>query len=318
VVRLTVRDAAREHLERLTARGLSPHTLRAYARDLETFAAFLASAEGALPAPDAVTGAMVQAFGAHLRGTGLAPASISRALSAVRGLFADLAARGVVPANPGAQVAGPKRPRRLPRLLPAPDMAALVAAPKGEGRLAVRDRALLETMYASGIRVGEAADLDVPDLRLDEGLVRVRGKGRKERIVPVGGPAREALGHYLALWGPWRAKGRREPSRAPLFLGRTGDRLTARGLAWILARRLSESGVFGRISPHGVRHSFATHLLDAGADLRAIQELLGHASLSTTQRYTHVSLAHLESAYRDAHPRARGDFGNTGDRGVTR
>jgi len=301
-----MRAAIDAHLERLTARGVSAHTLRAYARDLGNFAAFLASAEGALPAPDAVTGAMVQAYAAHLRGKGLAAASVSRALSAVRGLFADLAARGLVPANPGAQVSGPKRPRRLPRHLAAPDMAALVTAPKGDGRLAVRDRALLETMYASGIRVGEAADLDVPDLRLDEGLVRVRGKGRKERIVPLGGPARAALGDYLALWGPWRAKGRREPSRAPLFLGRTGDRLTARGLAWILARRLAESGVLARISPHGVRHSFATHLLDAGADLRSIQELLGHASLSTTQRYTHVSLAHLDGAYRAAHPRAGG------------
>jgi len=307
-----MRAAIEAYLERLTARGMSAHTLRAYTRDLEQFAAFLTSAEGTLPAPEGVTGAMVQAFGAHLKGRDLAPSSISRALSAVRGLFSDLAARGEVPANPGAQVSGPKRPSRLPRLLPEPDMQTLVAAPRGEGRLAVRDRALLETMYASGIRVGEAADLDVPDLRLDEGLVRVRGKGRKERIVPLGSPAREALGHYLALWGPWRAKGRREPSRAPLFLGRTGDRLTARGLAWILARRLSESGVFGRISPHGVRHSFATHLLDAGADLRSIQELLGHASLSTTQRYTHVSLAHLESAYRDAHPRARGDEGAPG------
>jgi integrase/recombinase XerC len=302
-----VRAAVQAHLERLTARGVSAHTLRAYTRDLTAFADFLASAEGALPTPDAVTGPMVQAFAAHLKGRNLAPASVSRALSAVRGLFSDLAARGAVPANPGAQVAGPRRPHRLPRHLGKPDMAALVVAPRGEGRLAVRDRALLETLYASGIRVGEAADLDVPDLRLDEGLVRVRGKGRKERIVPLGDPARAALASYLALWGPWRAKGRREPSRAPLFLNPAGDRLTARGLAWILARRLSESGVLARISPHGVRHSFATHLLDAGADLRSIQELLGHASLSTTQRYTHVSLAHLEGAYRAAHPRAGGD-----------
>ena len=294
-------------MERVKGRGLSPHTARAYGRDLKVFTDFLRAAEGALPAPEAVTPMMVQGFAAHLRGRGLAPASAARALSAVRGLFADLAERGAVPANPAAQVVGPKRPKRLPRHLSEPDMAALLESPRGEGRLAVRDRALLETMYASGIRVGEAAGLDVPDLRLDEGLIRVRGKGNKERIVPVGAKAREALTHYLALWGPWRAKGRREPARAPLFLNPGGDRLTSRGLAFILARRLSESGVFSRISPHGVRHSFATHLLDAGADLRAIQELLGHASLSTTQRYTHVSLAHLDRAYRAAHPRAAGD-----------
>jgi integrase/recombinase XerC len=301
-----MRDAVAAHLERLAARGLSPHTLRAYGRDLGTFVDFLRAAEGRVPAPAEVSADMVRGFGAHLKGRGMAAASVGRALSAVRGLLAELAARGEIPASPADRVRGPKRPRRLPRLLARPDMDALLAAPRGEGRLAVRDRAILETLYATGIRVAEAVGIDLQDLRLGEGLVRVRGKGNKERIVPLGGPAREALGCYLGLWGPWRAKGTREPERAPLFLNGRGDRLTTRGLAWMLNRRLGQSGVFARISPHGVRHSFATHLLDAGADLRAIQELLGHASLSTTQRYTHVSLEHVSAAYRAAHPRADG------------
>jgi integrase/recombinase XerC len=247
---------------------------------------------------------MVRGFGADLKSRGLAASSIARSLSAVRGLLAELAARDEIAASPAARVAGPKRPRRLPRLLARPDMEALVAAPKGERRLEVRDRAILETLYGAGIRVSEATGIDLQDLRLGEGLVRVWGKGKKERIVPVGETARRALGEYLELWGPWRAKGRKERDRSPLFLNRGGDRLSARGLAWVLAKRLAESGVFASISPHGMRHSFATHLLDAGADLRAIQELLGHASLSTTQRYTHVSLEHVAAAYRAAHPRA--------------
>jgi integrase/recombinase XerC len=299
-----MQDAVAAHLARLAARGLSPNTLRAYTRDLAGFVDYLRRAEGQVPAPSGVTAEMVRGYGAELKGRGLAAASVARGLSAVRGLLAELAARDEIAASPADRVPGPKRPRRLPRLLARPDMEALVAAPKGERRLEVRDRAILETLYGAGIRVSEATGIDLQDLRLGEGLVRVWGKGRKERIVPVGAAAREALGHYLDLWGPWRAKGRRERDRSPLFLNHGGDRLSARGLAWVLARRLAESGVFGRISPHGMRHSFATHLLDAGADLRAIQELLGHASLSTTQRYTHVSLEHVSAAYQAAHPRA--------------
>jgi integrase/recombinase XerC len=302
-----VRDAVAAHLERLAGRDASPHTLRAYRRDLGCFLDFLAAAEGRVPAPAEVTAEMVRAFGAHLKGKGLAATSIARALSAVRGLLTELAARDEIPANPGLRVSGPKRPRRLPRLLARPDMETLLATPRGQGRMAVRDRAILETLYAAGVRVAEAAGLDLQDLRLGEGLIRVKGKGRKERIVPLGSAAREALGAYLDLWGPWRARGTRERDRSPLFLNPRGDRLTTRGLANILARRLAESGVFARISPHGMRHSFATHLLDAGADLRAIQELLGHASLSTTQRYTHVSLEHVAAQYRAAHPRAGED-----------
>jgi integrase/recombinase XerC len=299
-----VRAAVQAHLERLTARGVSAHTLRAYARDLAAFADFLASAEGALPTPDAVTGPMVQAFAAHLTGRNLAPASVSRALSAVRGLFSDLAARGAVPANPGAQVAGPRRPHRLPRHLGKPDMAALVVAPRGEGRLAVRDRALLETLYASGIRVGEAADLDVPDLRLDEGLVRVRGKGRKERIVPVGDHAVLALRNYEATRDELARALGAGVDRAAFFLSRTGRRIGVRAVQKAMVGLLRGVGDGAGLSVHSLRHTFATHLLDAGADLRAVQELLGHASISTTQIYTHTSVERLKQVYAKAHPRA--------------
>jgi len=166
---------------------------------------------------------------------------------------------------------------------------------------------MLETLYSAGIRVSELVGLDLPDLRLGEGLLRIWGKGNKERIVPIGQIAQDALNDYVGLWGPWRAKGKREPRRSPLFLNHRGDRLTARGLALILDKWLKQSGALARISPHGMRHSFATHLLDGGADLRAIQELLGHVSLSTTQRYTHVSTEQLMRAYKAAHPRAVGN-----------
>lgn len=293
-----------EYLDRLSARGKSLHTVQAYRRDLAQFVAYLSRAEGVVPAAGQVTPGMVRGFVAHLSERGDAATTVGRKLSAVRGLFAELSARGQVGIDPCLRIKPPKRPHRLPRVLAAQQVDTLVTTPEGESRLAVRDRALLETLYGAGIRAAELAGLDRADLRLAEGLIRVTGKGRKERIVPVGESARQALADYLVLWPAWREQGNKEPDRAPLFLNRDGNRLTTRGLTWILSRRVRESGLFTHVSPHGMRHSFATHLLDAGADLRAIQELLGHVSLSTTQRYTHVSTAQVEAAYAAAHPRA--------------
>jgi len=322
------------YLERLAGRGMSAHTVRAYGGDLAEFRVFLARAEGEAPAPAEVTPGMVRGFMAGLMGRGLAAASTGRKLAAVRGLFADLRGRGEVSTDPCARVRSPKLPERLPRLPGRDDLNRLLAGGGGEAadspadvggsatppqgvaadRLAVRDRAIFETLYGAGVRAAELVGLDRQDLRLGEGLIRVLGKGRKERIVPIGGGAARALADYLNLWSAWRATGRREPKRAPLFLNREGNRLTTRGLAWILSRRLAEAGVLRPTSPHGLRHAFATHLLDNGADLRAIQELLGHANLSTTQRYTHVSTAQLTAAYEAAHPRAGGS-GKSGKSG---
>ncbi len=288
----------------LVLKGLSPHTKTAYRRDIDQFTEFLMRAEGRLPTPQGVTPEMVRGFIGHLHDRGLSATSIGRKLSAVRGLFADLAGRGVIAANPADRVRAPKRGRKLPRVLPRQDMNALLETPGGATRADLRDRAMLETLYGAGIRVAELVGLELGDVRLTEGLVRVWGKGNKERIVPLGATAVRALTDYIAVWGPWRAKGRQEPRRSPLFLNARGDRLTPRGVAWLLQQRLKQSGALARVSPHGMRHSFATHLLDGGADLRAIQELLGHVSLSTTQRYTQVSTEQLQRAYRAAHPRA--------------
>jgi integrase/recombinase XerC len=301
-----VRDAVTGFMAQLALKGLSTHTRRAYRRDLEQFIEFLAAAEGQLPTPSKISTEMVRGFVGHQHDRGLAATSIGRKLSSIKSLFADLALRGVINANPAALVRSPKRAERLPRVLPQKDMEALLNAPKGSDAFGMRDRAMLETLYSAGIRVSELVGLDLADVRLKDGLLRVWGKGNKERIVPIGQLAQDALSDYITIWGPWRAKGRTEPRRSPLFLNHRGNRLTARGMALILEKRLRESGALARISPHGMRHSFATHLLDGGADLRAIQELLGHVSLSTTQRYTHVSTEQLQRAYHAAHPRAVG------------
>ncbi|MBI5138125.1 MAG: tyrosine recombinase [Nitrospirae bacterium] len=300
-----MRDGVTQFLDGLAIKGLSAHTRRAYRRDLEQLCDFLQGAEGHLPAPAQVTPHMVRGFAGALSGRGLSATSIGRKLSAVRGLFDDLARRGVIGASPAERVRAPKRPTRLPRVLPKQDVATLLDGAGGATRADLRDKAMLETLYGAGIRVSELVGLDLGDVRLKDGLVRVWGKGNKERIVPMGAAAARALEDYIAVWGPWRAGGRAEPRRSPLFLNRSGNRLTTRGMALILKKRLAESGVLTRVSPHGLRHSFATHLLDGGADLRAIQELLGHVSLSTTQRYTHVSTERLKEAYQAAHPLAR-------------
>jgi integrase/recombinase XerC len=289
-------DVAVEQFLRSLAveRGASPHTLRSYRADLTDCAAFLAAGRlGPLVGADART---LRAYLAALHERGLARTSIARRLAALRSFFRFLMRRGRASANPARDVSTPKLPRKLPAYLPIDESEALlrVAPPPTAG--GVRDRAILELFYATGIRVAELAGLDVEDLDLREGAVRVLGKGRKERIVPVGRKAVEALRAYLAREG--------ERESGPVFLNGRGGRLTVRSVHRIVRARARAAGLHRRVSPHTLRHTFATHLLDAGADLRLIQELLGHARLGTTQKYTHVSTDRLMKVYDSAHPRA--------------
>jgi integrase/recombinase XerC len=290
-------DAAVEQFFRYLAveRAASAHTLRSYRTDLADCAAFLASRRlGTLVAADART---LRAYLAALHERGLARTSIARRLAALRSFFRFLVHRGRASANPAREVATPKLPKTLPTYLPIDESDALlrVASPRAPGN--ARDRAILELLYATGIRVAELAGLDVEDVSLRdwrEAAVRVLGKGRKERIVPVGRKAVEALQAYL---GP-RTGG-------PLFLNERGGRLTVRSVHRIVRGRARAAGLHRRVSPHTLRHTFATHLLDAGAELRLIQELLGHARLGTTQKYTHVSTDRLMKVYDRAHPRTQ-------------
>lgn len=274
-------------------RGASPHTLRSYAADLTEFTRFLADERiGGLP--DADTRA-VRAYVARLHQRRLSKATIARKLAAVRSCFRFLARRGALPANPARQVRSPRLGRRLPSFLPVDEATVLLNAPPEPSAAGARDRALLELLYASGLRVAEGCGLDLDDLDEARRTVRVVGKGDKERVVPVGETALEALAAHLAM------RGRR---RGPLFLNARGGRLTPRSAHRIVRARARLAGIDQRVTPHTLRHSFATHMLGAGADLRLIQELLGHSRLSTTQRYTHVSPEHLMRVYDRAHPRA--------------
>jgi integrase/recombinase XerC len=283
-------------------RRASPHTLRAYLGDLAAYAGYLEAAGVALvpSSPLAVRGWLGREAGTS------GPASLGRKLSSVRSLYRFLVRERLATANPARAVQAPRRPRKLPSVLPEEEVAALVEAPALAEPLALRDRAFLELLYSSGLRVSELVGLDVPRLDLAEGLVRVVGKGRKERVVPVGRPAREALarwieeGRPILLLGPeGRAAG------DALFLSYRGGRLTARSVARRIDRWVRAAGLPRHVHPHVLRHCFATHLLVNGADLRGIQELLGHASLSTTQRYTHLDWKRLAEVYDAAHPRAR-------------
>jgi integrase/recombinase XerC len=286
-------------------RNCSPHTRRAYASDLRDFAAHL----GPRARPDSVSAEDVRRFLAE-RHRRLHPASIGRKLAALRAFFRWLERERGELRDPTAGLSAPKRPLRLPRPLGIDDCQALMEAgpPASEGdERALRDRALVELLYGAGLRVGEAVALDVRDVDLLGREVRVFGKGSKERIVPLPEKAREALAAYLAV--------RRGPGyqAEPLFAGAAPRRrLGERAVRRLLARRAAGAGIADRVHPHRLRHSYATHLLDMGADLREIQELLGHASLSTTQKYTAVSAERLFEVYDRAHPRARKRRGERG------
>ncbi len=279
-------------------RNMSAHTCAAYRRDLAEFVTFLTSHGGTdatmLPRIDHL---LLRCYLAELHKKNQRT-SIARKLSTLRTFFRYLVREGALPTNPAEAVATPKRNRYLPKTLSVDESAALMERGHGTTALALRDRAILELFYSSGLRIGELTGLNVDGLDLRENLVRVLGKGRKERIVPVGRKAHDALCAYLEARGA-------VADDQPLFVNHRGGRLTPRSIQRHLKTQLIKAGVIKDISPHALRHSFATHLLDGGADLRAIQELLGHASLSTTQRYTQVSVDQLMAVYDKAHPRSR-------------
>ncbi|MBJ6802114.1 tyrosine recombinase XerC [Geomonas propionica] len=278
-----------------TERNVSPHTLAAYKSDLEQFASFL---EGrGEPTPEKVDHLAIRQYLAQLH-KGHAKSSIGRKLSAIRALFRFLLREGRLEKSPAELVSTPKKEKRLPFHLNIDQVSALVEAPAGS-RLPLRDRAVLETLYSCGIRVSELTGMNVADLDLAGAVARVMGKGGKERIVPVGSFARGALAAYLA------ERGEPAPSE-PLILNSRGKRINRRSVTRIVDSHMMLIAAMRKVSPHTLRHTFATHLLEGGADLRAIQELLGHASLSTTQKYTHVSIDKLMEVYDQAHPKARG------------
>jgi site-specific recombinase XerD len=280
------------YLERLAAeRGLSPHTVSAYRRDLAQFFVFC-DRLGCRSLGD-VDRRVVRRFLAQLSWRGYARRSVGRKASAVRAFFADAARRDLVANSPTAGVAAPKRPGRLPRALTAGPLGAMLDAIGGDDPVSLRDRALLEILYGTGLRVSEAASLRVGDVRSTD-LVRVTGKGDRERVVPLVGQARAALDDYLARGRPELAEPRAGDA---LWVGVRGGALDQRGIRRVVRSRLGTH-------PHALRHSFATHLLEGGADLRTVQELLGHIELGTTQIYTAVSRRHLKATYDRSHPRA--------------
>src|SRR5262245_17702816 len=279
----------------------SPLTVKSYREDLtQALEQIARQSGGAKLTPDRLTTRLVRAYIAWLSTQGYARTTVARRLAAVRSWCRFLCVRGVLDRNPAEGLRGPRLERQLPHFLPARDVSKLVAAPLTTP-LGTRDRAMFESLYSAGLRVSELVGLNLDDLDLEDGLVTVRGKGKRERLALLGDPARKALGLWLAERAALLA-GRSDPA---VFLNRFGRRLTVRSVARLLEKYVSQEGLDRRSSPHTLRHSFATHLLDAGADIRSVQEMLGHRSLGTTQIYTHVTTTRLADAYQKAHPRAR-------------
>jgi len=278
-------------------RNLSPHTTSNYGRDLAALARWCD--QQGLAEWNQLDQGHVRAFAARSHAGGLGPRSIQRRLSALRSFFRYLQQHGIAGKNPGMDVRAPKSPKRLPRALDADQMTQLLEAP-AEGSLAHRDQAIMELLYSSGLRLAELVGLDLPALDLADRTVRVTGKGRKTRIVPVGAKAVAALRGWIQ-----ERAALAKPDELAVFVGRNGRRLGARNIQLRLAKLGIRNGLPSKLHPHLFRHSFATHLLESSQDLRGVQELLGHADISTTQVYTHLDFQHLAGVYDQAHPRAR-------------
>jgi integrase/recombinase XerC len=285
-------------------RNVSGNTIRAYRDDLESFVGFLCNDYFTMARDQLEMGRVdhltVRSYLAHLSRRKLSRASVARHLSTLRSFFKYLVREGTVEANPARGVATPKREKHLPSVMQPSDVVLLLEQPDTSITLGLRDRAWLELLYASGLRISELVGVDIDDLELRARLVKVHGKGSKERIVPFGTKAETALRAYLAARGELAT----DPDEQAVFVNYRGKRITTRSVRRLFDTYLKQASLRAGISPHTMRHSFATHLLNAGADLRGIQELLGHASLSTTQKYTHLNDWQLIAVYKKAHPRA--------------
>ncbi|MBX6362314.1 MAG: site-specific tyrosine recombinase XerD [Gemmatimonadetes bacterium] len=289
-------DAFTDHLA--VERGLSPRTLDAYGRDLARLVDFLQGR--GLGRPGEASAGDLREFVYYLKDLGLQPSSIRRNISAVRTYFAFLLAEGIVVTDPSENLELPKTWRRLPGVLARDEVERLLEAPEVTDRLYWRDKALLEFAYASGVRVSELTALRIRDLALEEGFATVVGKGAKERLVPIGRSAARAVSLYLRELRPTLDRG---AGRGIVFLNAAGTPLSRMGVWKILRRHVRRAGIRKRVTPHTLRHSFATHLLEGGADLAAVQEMLGHADISTTQIYTHIDREYLREVHRQFHPR---------------
>ncbi len=283
-------------------RNSSELTIKSYREDLTILGDWFVESQGQVPVLSSVTPRDLRSYVAALHDAGYAPTSISRRLASLRSFFKFAQREGLVESNPAKPLRNPRRQRKLPHFLTSDEIGRLLAAPAKNTSAGARDSAILETLYSAGLRVSELVGTNLNDLDLEDGLVRVRGKGKKERLAPLGSYAVSAIERWLVKREPTKQQRGREGA---VFLNKFGNRLTTRSVGRMLEKYLKETHLDLRTSPHTLRHSFATHLLNGGADIRSVQELLGHKSLVTTQIYTHVSTAGLKQAYEKAHPRAK-------------
>jgi integrase/recombinase XerC len=290
-------------------KGYSDHTVKNYQVDLDHFLKFLVNKENSTgkkqiaPELESIDFLVIREYLGRLYGR-YKRTTIARKLSAIRSFFYFLERKGLVQSNPAADISSPKQGRYIPTHLPVDEMFRLLEGPDRAKPLGLRDLAILEVLYSCGIRVSELSGLNLSSIDFDQRLVKVLGKGNKERIVPIGRKALGAIQDYMEATLPLRKKAQRDPQDEPLFINFRGGRLTTRSIGRVVKKYASQCGLMTEITPHSLRHTFATHLLDGGADLRSVQELLGHVSLSTTQKYTHVSLEKLMEVYDKAHPRS--------------
>ncbi|MBN2179418.1 MAG: tyrosine recombinase XerC [Deltaproteobacteria bacterium] len=294
-------EAFGAHLE--IERNLSYHTKRNYLADLKQFQGFLVTR--GIRNIDAIDQMTIRAFLAVLYRKKIKKVTMSRKVASLRAFFKFLLREGRIKYNPAEMIQAPKADKYLPTFLSIDEVLALLGVKFGSDAFGLRDRAIMELFYSAGIRIGELTGLNTGDIDFPRGLMKVRGKGKKERIVPVGGPALKALENYLGMRSEFARDKEESYLESPLFLSRLGSRLTPRSVRRLVDKYVLQSGINRKITPHVLRHTFATHLMDAGADLRVIQELLGHESLSTTQKYTSMSVTRLMEVYDKSHPRAQ-------------
>ena len=286
-------------------RNASDYTVKSYREDLEHLVEFLTQSQGQPPEPSQLTTLDLRGFVSSLHESGYAKTTIARRLASLRSFFRFGQRDGWAATNPAKPLRNPRQPRSLPHFLSTEEIGRLLESPPSDKPQGLRDRAILETVYSAGLRVSEVVGLDDDDVDRAGCVIRVRGKGKRERLSPLGSFALVALDQWLDVRRLAPSLLRQENPRLPLFVNRSGKRLTTRSVGRMLEKHLRSTGLDRRTSPHTLRHSFATHLLDRGADIRSVQELLGHKSLVTTQIYTHVSTANLRAAYERAHPRAK-------------